>query len=295
MLIPPYRITLSGGGLRGVAHIGALEVLSERGYLKSLREYVGISAGALVAFCLCIGSTLPELRMITSLLDFSLVRDLDAETMLSFPETFGLDSGANLEKLLKAILRARRLSPELTFEELADLKLGSTLRVIAMNMNTCLPQEFSPIKSPKTEICMAVRASMSIPIYFSPVRDPSTDQYFSDGGIYFASPFKFLSKEERQHTLSIAFNHQHKPRKEIKALSEFLYQLYYSLDYRTSINLAEKWGTNILFIECQHIDITNFELTTEDKIELIESGRTSAEKFLTNGPGRKPLRRFSLS
>jgi predicted acylesterase/phospholipase RssA len=40
MLIPPYRITLSVGGLKGIAHIGALEVLSERGYLKSLREYV---------------------------------------------------------------------------------------------------------------------------------------------------------------------------------------------------------------------------------------------------------------
>ena len=82
MLIPPYRITLSGGGLKGIAHIGALEVLSERGYLKSLREYVGISAGALVAFCLSIGSTLPELRMIITLLDFSLVRDLDPETMI---------------------------------------------------------------------------------------------------------------------------------------------------------------------------------------------------------------------
>ena len=103
MLIPPYRITLSGGGLKGIAHIGALEVLSEHGYLKSLREYVGISAGALVAFCLCIGCSLSELRMVVSLLDFGLIRDIDPETMLNFPETFGLDTGANLEKFLKTI------------------------------------------------------------------------------------------------------------------------------------------------------------------------------------------------
>ena len=130
MFIPPYRITLSGGGLKGIAHVGALEVLQERGLLKALREYVGISAGALVAFSLCLGSTLSELRMIISLLDFGLIRDLDPETMLNFPETFGLDTGANLEKFLKTILRARRISPTITFAELESLRLGPSLSVM---------------------------------------------------------------------------------------------------------------------------------------------------------------------
>lgn len=295
MLIPPYRITLSGGGLKGVAHIGALEVLSERGLLKSLHEYVGISAGALVAFCLCIGSTLSELRMITSLLDFGLVRDLDAESMLSFPETFGFDSGANLEKLLKAILRARRINPDITFQQLADLKVGPNLRVITMNLNTCCPQEFSLAKSPNMDVCLAVRASMSIPIYFSPVKDPLTNQYLSDGGIHFASPFKFLTDEERKHTLSITFNHIHKPKKEVKTLSEFLYQLYYSLDYQTAVDLSRDWNTNILYIQCKVIDVINFEITPDDKIALMESGRTSAEEFLKGYPGPKLARRFSVS
>jgi len=293
MLIPPYRITLSGGGLKGVAHIGALEVLSERGFLKSLREYVGISAGALVAFCLCIGASLPELRMIVSLLDFSLVRDLDPETMLNFPETFGLDTGANLEKLLKTVLRARRLSPEITFEELAAAKLGPRLRVITMNMNTCMTQEFSATLSPTAEVCMAVRASMSIPIYFSPVRDPQTQHFLADGGIHFASPFKFLKEDERLHTLSIAFNDRHKPKVDITSLSGFLLQLYYCHDYQTGIELRESWAKNILYIDCGSVNPINFEATSDEKIALMEAGRRAAEEFL-KCPGRPPLRRFSL-
>ena len=294
MLIPPYRITLSGGGLKGIAHIGALEVLSERGLLKSLREYVGISAGALVALCLCIGCSLSELRMVISLLDFGLIRDLDPETMLSFPETFGFDSGANLEKLLKTILRARRLSPTITFEELAALKLGPRLRVIAMNLNTCLPEDFSAIKTPKSEVCMAVRASMSIPIYFAPVKDPITHHYLSDGGIYFASPFKFLAVEEREHTLSIAFNHTHKQRDMIENMPDFLYQLYYCLDFQTARRLAELWGHNIIHITCKKTNIINFEATQEEKTELMESGRSSAEEFLQAGMGRSIRRRNSF-
>jgi NTE family protein len=294
MFIPPYRITLSGGGLKGVAHIGALEVLSERGMLKSLREYVGISAGALVAFCLSIGSSLPELRMIISLLDFGLIRDLDAESMLSFPITFGLDSGSNLEKFLKTILKARSLSPTITFKELNELRLGPKLRVIVMNLNTCRPQEFSVECSPFTEVVCAVRASMSIPIYFSPVLEPASNHLLSDGGIYFPSPFKFLSKDERQHTLSIAFNDSHKQKKEIKTLDDFLYQLYYSLDYETGKELKEEWGHRIMYIDCGLVNIIKFEAGQEEKLALMESGRRSAEAFLRKLPA-KPARRFSIS
>jgi NTE family protein len=294
MLIPPYRITLSGGGLKGVAHIGALEVLSERGLLKALREYVGISAGALVAFCLCLGTGLSELRMIISLLDFGLVRDLDPESILNFPETFGLDTGANLEKLLKAILRARRIDPEITFRQLSDLHVGPNLRVIAMNLNTCYPQEFSVEKSPDISVCLAVRASMSLPVYFTPVQDPATGHHLSDGGIYFPSPFKFLTDEERKHTLSITFNHRHKPKKEIKSLQDYLYQVYNSLDYQTAVELGNDWESNILYINCEAVHIIQFELSQEDKIALMDSGRTSAEEFLKGGPGRKPARRFSV-
>jgi NTE family protein len=294
MLIPPYRITLSGGGIKGVAHIGALEVLSERGLLKSLREYVGISAGALVAFCLCLGTPLSELRMLIALMDFGLVRHLEPEGILEFPETFGLDSGANLERLIKAILRARRLSADITFEELSAAKLGPALRIIAMNMNTCTPQQFSAIITPKAKVCMAVQASMSIPIYFSPVRDPETNQYLSDGGIYSSSPFKFLKNEERRHTLSLTFSDKHKPKEDINSLSVFLMQLYYCLDFQTAVELREEWDHNILNIECNAVNIIHFEVSQEEKLELMEAGRRSAEEFLKR-PGPKPARRFSLS
>ena len=79
MLIPPRRIVLSGGGIRALAHLGALDVLEKKGYLKNVKEYVGVSAGAFVGFSICIGYTISELRMLCSVFDFGLIRSVDPE------------------------------------------------------------------------------------------------------------------------------------------------------------------------------------------------------------------------
>ena len=39
----PRRILLSGGGIRGLAHIGALQELERNGMLKGVIEWLGVS------------------------------------------------------------------------------------------------------------------------------------------------------------------------------------------------------------------------------------------------------------
>ncbi len=300
MFIPPYRITLSGGGIKGFAHIGALEGLEERGYLKAVREYIGISAGALCAMCLCIGCTLAELRMIVQLLDFGLLRDLEPETILNFPETFGLDSGENLGKLVTAILRAKKLPPDLTFKELAVRRLGPKLRVFVTNLNTCRVQEFSAAASPDIEVRFALTASMCIPIYFKPLQHPETGHYLVDGGVVCHSPLKFLTPEERDNTLSITFDDSHNPKEEIQSLFMFLGQLYYTLDYQYNEELVTGRDYNTIFIDCGAFRSLHFEAEAEEKTKIMDQGRLATEKFLKRcaavGPqARAPVRRFSVA
>lgn len=57
----PLSIVLGAGGVRGLAHIGVLEVLAERGF--RINEMVGTSVGALIlAFYAAVGMDLDELR-----------------------------------------------------------------------------------------------------------------------------------------------------------------------------------------------------------------------------------------
>jgi len=294
MHVPPYRISLSGGGIKGFAHVGALEALSNAGHLRTVREYLGISAGALCALCMCIGCTIPELRKIILLLDFSLVRDVDPEMALNFTETFGIDTGANVKKLLSAILRGKKISPRCTFGELELKKVGPSLRIFATNINTCRPQEFSARASPATEIIFAVQASMSIPIYFAPMRHPESGHMFLDGGIMCSSPFKYLSDEERRHTLSIVFGDEHKPREKIESVYEFISQLYYSSDYEHSLNLKQSWPCNTIIVPCGGINTIDFEVSQETKEKIVMMGHAAALRFLST-PVKAPVRRNSIS
>jgi NTE family protein len=276
MFIPPLRIALSGGGIKGLAHVGALEVLAERGFIKQVREYIGISAGAFCAFCICIGCTLSELRLVVTTLDFGLIRHLEPETLFQFPESFGLDDGVNLDRLISAILKTKGYSPELTFGELAAIakrKRLPALRIFATDLNTCLNHEFSAAATPTTAVRLALRATMSIPFYFTPVKDIS-GHTFVDGGVISNLPFSIFSFEERV---------------------TFLVQLFFSIHYSHLAELSRDWGSNIVFLPCGSFVATNFEATTDQKIALMESGREGMAAFLAAAKGKAPPRRFSVS
>lgn len=294
MYIPPYRISLSGGGIKGFAHVGVLEVLDQHHLLGSVREYIGISAGALCALTLCIGSSIEELRKIILLLDFGLIRDIDPDTLLNFTETFGIDTGAGAAKLLSAILRGKKLDPDCTFAELEAKQLGPSLRVFATNMNSCRAQEFSAKLSPDIPVRFAVQASMAIPIYFTPLRHPVSQDLFIDGGVCSPSPFTYLSDKEKQHTLSIVFGDSHKPRQTIETLYDYVSQLYYSSDYEHSVALKGSWPRNTISVPCGGINTIEFEASKETKEMIVEAGRKAARDFLST-PGKPPARRFSVA
>ncbi len=270
--------------------------------LAAVREYVGISAGALCAFCLCIGCSLAELRAVVEQLNFGLMRDLDPETMLNFPSTYGLDTGAGLEKLLVAILKGKRLAPGLTFAELAAAGLGPRLRVFATDLNTCTLTEFSAAATPDAEVRVGLRASMSIPLYFAPVVHPISGHLLTDGGIINHSPFPFLTDAEKEHTLALVFDDSHKPKEDITSVFGFLAQVYFSVYYHQARAVEARWAGHVLPIPCGSFVSTHFEASQEEKQGLLEAGRRGAEAFLASaaigaaavaGPRRRPVRRFS--
>lgn len=57
-----YRnLVFEGGGVRGIAYAGALNVLDERGLLRSVEQVGGTSVGAVTALLLAVGYTAHEM------------------------------------------------------------------------------------------------------------------------------------------------------------------------------------------------------------------------------------------
>ena len=49
------NLVFEGGGVKGIAYVGALEVLDREGILKDIKRVAGTSAGAMVAVLIGLG------------------------------------------------------------------------------------------------------------------------------------------------------------------------------------------------------------------------------------------------
>jgi predicted acylesterase/phospholipase RssA len=291
-MIPPRRIALSGGGMLGVAHIGALEVLQERGYLKCVREYIGTSVGACIAFSLCIGFSLSELRTFVRAFNFTQLQNLDPEFILGFMESFGIDNGENFEKLIGIFLRAKGFSTEITFQELYEkFPDRPALRIFATDISKLSSKEFSLKETPTVTLKFALRASAAIPMIFTPVVDMSGSM-FVDGGVITSFPFYNLTPSERHSTIGICFE-INKTTVKIENILDYFKQLYFSVYHHQRKIILEEWTHKIIVISPKESSSLRFQAGVEEKEQILEEGRVAAENFL-KGNHRIPVRRYSI-
>ena len=300
-LIPPKRIALCGGGMRAIAHIGAMKALEEEGLLRCVKEVIGISAGSLFGLLYVLGYTLVEIEKLALHLDFNCLFTADPEALFQFSLTYGIDSGQSLTKLLHSILKQKGFSPTCTFEELFK-KTGMRFKCFATVLKTSQVKEFSLEKTPSIPVALACRASMSLPIIYSPVKDPLTGHFLVDGSVLHNIPIVHLPESEIQHTLTIFFQkvpYQGKET-EIEDVIQMVQHLYDTSTRMRNKNVLEKYKDKIICIPIEthdekSIGVLSFNADLENKKQLIEFARTVTMKFLTKQQPLTLLRRYSCS
>jgi predicted acylesterase/phospholipase RssA len=287
----PLRIYLSGGGICATAHVGALQELSKHIPLKAIKEWMGVSAGSLIAMCLCIGFTLDELYEFSVRFDFSHIQDPDG--IPGWILHFGMDTGDRLQRLVNACLHVKGLSSEMTFQEVYQ-KYGLSLRVLATDLNQATGKCFSPTDTPDYPVSYAVRASMTYPYYFQPFVCPITGHSYVDGGVTSNYPLYLIPKEEHSRTWSILLRLTMDTTEQLEDLSS---------DHRLirplSIALTEKTNieTTLYDVECikiplNGVNVLDFSLSKEVKKELVRKGSMAVREFMK---GRsRPVRRHSF-
>ena len=274
----PYRIYLSGGGICGMAHVGALMELSKRIPLQLVKEWMGVSAGAFLGMCLCIGFTLEEAGDLCVNFDFTNIKDYDSVPGCLLH--FGIDTGERLYKLIVACLHIKGLSSDFTFKQCYE-QFGTSLRVIATDFNDAVHISFSHIDTPDYKISDAVRASMSLPYYFQPFLCPVTNHYLVDGAIISNYPLCLIPKEEHHRTLSILIRTSIRKVEDVMNLD--VDQL---LTRPLSISSMEKGNMELKLYDVQciqiklgQINIMDFSFDKETKHFIINKGKEAVTDY----------------
>lgn len=162
------NLVLSGGGARGIAHLGVVKSILE--HQIGIRAISGVSAGAIAGAFLAQGMTPDEiLEVAIENSDFSIRRP---------PFTLGFFSRSNMERVLEKYI------PENSFS-----KLSIPLYVAATNINNACTEYFS-----SGELIKPLIASSALPVLFSAI-EINGSQYL-DGGLLNNLPVEPFLEDE---------------------------------------------------------------------------------------------------
>lgn len=286
----PKRIYLCGGGVNVIAHVGVLKELEERKYLSAVREWIGVSAGALMALCLVIGYTLDEIEHFYLKFDFTNLIDIDSAP--GWILNYGLDTGQKLRKLIEACLHVKGLSDEITFKELCELR-GNSYRVFVTDLHDAELIEFSDRKTPDRKVVDAVTASMSLPYYFQPVVDSDSGHFLIDGGTISNYPLYRLTPSELSETLGIYLRTMPPQIKELDLQDLAFRPVQILLSMRAKFEMRQ-YMSQTINVELGHRNSINFEIGEDEKQEMIKLGREATLAFFRSR-ATHIQRRFSVS
>lgn len=236
---PKIGIALSGGGVKGFAHLGVLKALEEKGIEADV--LAGVSAGAIV------GSFIAAGKKPTEVMELINENDFFDFAKLGIPDR-GFFTLGNMTENLEKSLGVK------TFEE-----LKIPFYVGAVNIEKARMEYFS-----KGELVKIIQASCSIPVLFSPVE--INGELYVDGGLFENLPVNpLLNKCDKLIAINVMpVNLEEK----IESITDMAVRTF---ELKTGINAMELREKADIYIEPKGIGKYNI-LNTKYSQELYDLG-----------------------
>ncbi|MDQ6844416.1 MAG: patatin-like phospholipase family protein [Bacteroidota bacterium] len=169
------NLVLEGGGVRGLAYAGALEVLEQKSILQDIENVAGSSAGAIAGLMISLGYNSVEIDSILQNLkiqQFNDGKDIFGK-IKRVKKEYGLFKGDKFEKWLGQIIAYKTGDPNTTFFDLHQRHLNNKTFKDFYCTGTNISRQQLEILSwktwPKMQLKTAVHISGCIPFYFKPV------------------------------------------------------------------------------------------------------------------------------
>ena len=266
-------LVLSGGGIKGIAHIGALQSLKKHNILDNINVIAGTSIGALIGFLYNIGYTPDELYDFILIFDFSKLNNF---APLQIFNNFGMDDGNKFELVIKEMMISKNIDIDITFIELYK-KTNITLITTTSCINDKEVYYFSYKTKPNMKILIALRMAISIPIYFVPVI--YENKMYVDGCCSNNYPIN-LFKNELNNVIGIYVTEHSDYTDKINNIEEFLINLIYTLSYSIKLNEIKDYDKSTIIINLPCISPMNLSVDNKIKENIYNIGIDSTDKFI---------------
>ena len=201
MAYPMENLIFEGGGVKGIAYVGALQILAEKGILGNIKRVGGASAGAIMAVLCGLNYSLKDIESILNTLDFKEFMDAswgvvrNTERLIA---DYGWYKGDFFRDWIGQLIKDKMGNCEATFGDVAKSAAANGFKemyFVGTNLSTRFSEVFSAEHTPRVCVADAVRISMSIPLFFAAKRGFRGDVYV-DGGLLENYPVKLFDREK---------------------------------------------------------------------------------------------------
>jgi NTE family protein len=269
-----WGLILMGGGARGLAHIGILDILQTEGLSPDV--IVGTSMGAIIGGLFASGFSPMKLKEIMK--DLNLDQFIDRPNLPFLPkrphsviEFFLLD--AYRTRLQKRIGQDKEDKLEEHFKAtvgevcIEDLPIRFACNAVDLISGKEVVFE-------KGELYKALRATMSLPVVFEPVR--MDDMLLVDGGVLNNVPVETAKKLGAEKTVLVDI---HRPLKDVS--SQDIKSTFQLVQRMVETMAANSTIEKIKDADCTirvDLDVDTFDFSSPE--ELIEEGKRAAREKL---------------
>lgn len=264
-------LVLSGGGMKGFAHIGAIRAFNEFGF--KFKKIIGTSIGSVIGLLYILKFTPEEIEEIMNI-NFTDLFELDIEKLF---DLYGIDSG---KKLLNYFIDniSKKYSIDfinnltlIKLYEFSDIKFS----IITTCLNNQSPVELNHISFPDLNIVHAIRMSIAIPFIFTTVK--WKDKYYTDGGLLLNYPFKLVKNKKKAIGVDLNGSKIIDSNINIHSFGSFLYSIYKCIDKRL---YHHPYKNNTIYIDMDSHSSIHFSMNKLQKKQLIDNGYDNTTNFI---------------
>jgi predicted acylesterase/phospholipase RssA len=202
------HLVLSGGGMHGVAYIGAFRYLYLENIHKNITHIAANSVGSFIGLMLAFRLTIEEMEnIIYSTFNHPPFRNVARKDFYKLFSDFGISTTEHVTHMLKSYLKTKYHDIEdiqnLSFQNLSK-HFGINMYISATNISKCKHEMFSIETTPNVSVFKACEASMSIPFIYKAVY--IGDSYYYDGAITNNFPIDIIKNVPNDNILGIVLD-----------------------------------------------------------------------------------------
>jgi predicted acylesterase/phospholipase RssA len=270
------NLVLSGGGVKGICHLGAIDQLVKKGLidLKKLKNLAGTSVGSLIGCLIVLGFKIDEIWNFIVKIDF---KYLFKPNIMNFLTDYGIEDGTTITDLIEQIIFSKTSLHNITFIQLYNITKIS-FHITGSCLTTKQSIVFNHTTTPDTMVSKAIRISISIPGFFTPIT-LNNNQYI-DGGVLNNYPIDIF-KDDLDRTIGIILCYDN--RTDYDCPEQYFISIFnLFIDHYQSLFLSNTNHQSMIKIINTYLDISscNFYISNENKQKLFKTGSDSVDSMI---------------